>query len=69
MWNHNVHYHPYLLRQIPKRVYRSLDVGCGLGLFARKLGERSEIVDALDIDDAVLAEASILNLAANIFYG
>jgi SAM-dependent methyltransferase len=68
MWNHNVHYHGYLLRQIPKRVCRSLDVGCGLGLFAYKLGERSEVVDALDIDDAVLAEASILNPAANISY-
>ncbi|NJL54545.1 class I SAM-dependent methyltransferase [bacterium] len=68
MWNHNAHYHSYLLRQIPKRVYRTLDVGCGLGLFAQKLAERSEIVDALDADSAVLAEASILNSAPNISY-
>lgn len=68
MWNHNAHYHTYLLHQIPKRVYRTLDVGCGLGLFARKLAERSEIVDALDVDSAVIAEASILNPAPNIFY-
>lgn len=68
MWNHNAHYHSYLLRQIPKRVYRTLDVGCGLGLFARKLAERSEVVDALDVDSAVLAEASILNPAPNISY-
>lgn len=68
MWNHNVHYHRYLLRRIPKQVYRALDVGCGLGLFAWKLAERSAIVDALDVDSAVLAEASILNPAPNISY-
>jgi 2-polyprenyl-3-methyl-5-hydroxy-6-metoxy-1,4-benzoquinol methylase len=68
MWNHNSHYHSYLLRQIPKRVYRTLDVGCGLGAFAWKLAERSEIVDAMDVDSAVLAEASILNPAPNISY-
>jgi 2-polyprenyl-3-methyl-5-hydroxy-6-metoxy-1,4-benzoquinol methylase len=68
MWNHNTHYHSYLLNQIPKRVYRTLDVGCGLGLFAGKLAKRSEVVDALDVDSAVLAEASILNPAPNISY-
>lgn len=68
MWNHNSHYHSYLLCQIPKRVYRTLDVGCGLGLFAWKLAERSEIVDAMDVNSAVLAEASILNPAPNISY-
>jgi 2-polyprenyl-3-methyl-5-hydroxy-6-metoxy-1,4-benzoquinol methylase len=68
MWNHNVHYHSYLLHQIPKRVYRALDIGCGLGLFAWKLAERSASVDALDVDSAVLAEASILNPAPNISY-
>ncbi|HEY9736934.1 MAG TPA: class I SAM-dependent methyltransferase, partial [Trichocoleus sp.] len=68
MWNHNIHYHSFLLRQIPKRVHRALEVGCGLGLFARKLAERSEFVDALDVDSAVLAEASTINSATNISY-
>jgi 2-polyprenyl-3-methyl-5-hydroxy-6-metoxy-1,4-benzoquinol methylase len=68
MWNHNAHYHSYLLHRIPKRVYRTLDIGCGLGLFAWKLAERSEVVDALDVDSAVLAEASILNPAPNVSY-
>lgn len=53
---------------MPKRVYRALDVGCGLGYFACKLAERSEVVDALDVDNAVLVEASILNPAPNIAY-
>ncbi|WP_414546564.1 class I SAM-dependent methyltransferase [Nostoc sp. CCY0012] len=68
MWNHNAHYHSYLLHQIPRRVHRTLDVGCGLGFFTWKLAKQSEVVDALDVDSAVLAEASILNPAANISY-
>jgi 2-polyprenyl-3-methyl-5-hydroxy-6-metoxy-1,4-benzoquinol methylase len=54
MWNHNNHFHNYLLRQLPTKVNRSLDIGCGLGFFARKLAERSEFVDALDVDSAIL---------------
>ncbi len=68
MWDHNTHYHRYLLNQISNRVNRSLDIGCGLGLFARKLAERSNSVDALDVDEAVLAEAADRNFAANIAY-
>ncbi|MBW4459132.1 MAG: class I SAM-dependent methyltransferase [Nodosilinea sp. WJT8-NPBG4] len=68
MWDHNTHYHRYLLHQIPSRINRSLDIGCGLGLFAKKLAERSNLVDALDVDEAVLAEAASLNFAANIAY-
>ncbi|MBW4656215.1 MAG: class I SAM-dependent methyltransferase [Kaiparowitsia implicata GSE-PSE-MK54-09C] len=68
MWNHNTHYHSYLLRQIPVKVSRALDVGCGLGLFAWKLAERSEFVDALDVNSAILTEASNHNPAPNITY-
>lgn len=68
MWNHNSHFHSYLLRQIPKTVCRSLDVGCGLGDFSVKIAQRSELVDAIDVERAVLTEASILNPAPNICY-
>ncbi len=68
MWNHNTHFHNYLLRQFPRKVHRALDIGCGLGLFAWKLAERSEVVDALDVDSAVLKEASNRNSAPNICY-
>lgn len=68
MWSHNIHYHRYLLRRIPQQVDRALDVGCGLGLFSRKLAERSKTVDAVDVDGAVLSAASSLNSAANITY-
>lgn len=68
MWNHNSHFHRYLLRQLPGKVSRALDVGCGLGLFTAKLAERTKVVDAIDINDAILKEASNRNTAPNIRY-
>jgi ubiquinone/menaquinone biosynthesis C-methylase UbiE len=68
MWNHNAHYHSYLLRQMPKRVGRALDVGCGLGHFAWKLAKRAGAVDAVDVDSTVLSEALVINSADNISY-
>jgi 2-polyprenyl-3-methyl-5-hydroxy-6-metoxy-1,4-benzoquinol methylase len=68
MWNHNTHYHDYLLRQLPMKIDRALDIGCGLGMFARKLAQRSEIVDAIDIDSTVLKEALNQYPASNIYY-
>ena len=68
MWNHNNHFHNYLLRQLPKKVNRALDIGCGLGFFARKLAKRSELIEVLDVEKAILEEALDLNSAPNICY-
>ena len=68
MWNHNVHYHDYLLHQFPRKVNRALDIGCGLGFFAGKLAERARTVDAIDIDASILKKASDHNNASNIDY-
>jgi ubiquinone/menaquinone biosynthesis C-methylase UbiE len=68
MWDHNAHFHNYLLRQFPSKIERALDIGCGLGVFALKLAERAEIVDALDADAAILKEASTQHNASNISY-
>ena len=68
MWNHNAHFHDYLLRQIPRKLNRALDIGCGLGLFASKLAHRTKIVDALDLDSKILKEAKTLHSASNIYY-
>jgi len=68
MWDHNAHFHNYLLRQVPSKIERALDIGCGLGLFALKLAERAEIVDALDADAAILKESSTQHNASNISY-
>jgi ubiquinone/menaquinone biosynthesis C-methylase UbiE len=66
-WNHNDHYHPQLLEQIPAGASRALDVGCGTGAFARKLASRVARVDAIDrsVDALALAcerSADVSNL-------
>jgi len=58
LWNHNDHYHGWLLRRLPARFERALDVGCGEGLLAARLAKRAGHVDAIDRDAAVLAEAA-----------
>jgi ubiquinone/menaquinone biosynthesis C-methylase UbiE len=68
MWNHNSHYHNYLLRQLPIKVERILDVGCGQGLFASKVANRAERVDAIDVDRATIEEAVNQHSASNICY-
>ena len=68
MWNHNSHFHNYLLRQCPGNIRRALDIGCGLGIFAQKLAERSEMVDAIDADSLILKEAVNRNAVSNVNY-
>lgn len=49
MWNHNNHYHSFLLKQLPNRGKIALDIGCGTGGFARLLAQRFEKVIAIDL--------------------
>jgi 2-polyprenyl-3-methyl-5-hydroxy-6-metoxy-1,4-benzoquinol methylase len=71
MWNHNSHYHNYLLRQLPIEVEQILDVGCGQGLFASKVANRAKRVDAIDVDRATIEEAvnKHVVITANYFSG
>jgi ubiquinone/menaquinone biosynthesis C-methylase UbiE len=48
-WNHNSHYHEFLLRQIPAHCAEALEIGCGTGAFSRLLAKRSDRVLALDL--------------------
>ena len=56
-WDHNAYYHRLLLRQMPQRCRRVLDVGCGAGAFAARLARRSDQVDALDRSAEMIEEA------------
>jgi SAM-dependent methyltransferase len=53
-WNHNNHYHEYLLRQMPRPCYHALDIGCGTGEFARRLAQRANHVLALDLSPEMI---------------
>ena len=68
MWNHNTHFHSYLLRQLPATSHHALDVGCGLGDFAKVLAKQVKVVDALDGDQVIISEARKRNNMPNINY-
>jgi SAM-dependent methyltransferase len=56
-WNHNRHYHPLLLREVPAGSAEALDVGCGAGEFTRLLAARCTRVTGIDLSPNMVAEA------------
>jgi SAM-dependent methyltransferase len=48
-WNHNSHYHKFLLKQLPYHCENILDIGCGTGAFSRLLAQRANRVVAIDL--------------------
>ncbi|WP_229899238.1 methyltransferase domain-containing protein, partial [Streptomyces capoamus] len=63
-WDHNAHYHRWILRQLPRRFDRALDVGSGSGDLARLLAGRAAAVEAVDADPVITAQARELTPAA-----
>jgi SAM-dependent methyltransferase len=53
-WNHNSHYHDWLLRQVPGSCRLALDIGCGAGMFTRLLAQRATHVYGLDLSPAMI---------------
>lgn len=53
-WDHNAHYHGYLLGQIPKQCRQILEIGCGTGEFSRLLAARAGRVLALDLSPQMI---------------
>ncbi|MFF9145923.1 class I SAM-dependent methyltransferase [Streptomyces sp. NPDC014861] len=56
-WDHNAHYHRWIMRQLPRRFRRALDVGSGSGELARLLATRAEEVRGIDSDPVITARA------------
>ena len=56
-WDHNAHFHSYLLQRLPSSFERGLDVGCGTGTFAHALAARAAQLDAIDVEPAVVDAA------------
>ena len=53
-WNHNAHYHEFLISQIPESCRNILEIGCGTGAFSRLLAKRAEKVIALDLSPQMI---------------
>ncbi|KOU33008.1 class I SAM-dependent methyltransferase [Streptomyces sp. WM6378] len=56
-WDHNAHYHRWILRQLPRRFDRGLDVGSGSGDLARLLASRAKSVQGVDADPMIVERA------------
>ena len=56
-WDNNTYYQPRLLKMLPRRCSRVLDVGCGKGAFAARLAQHADQVDALDYSADMIAAA------------
>jgi SAM-dependent methyltransferase len=54
-WSHNDHFHGWILRRLPARRRRVLDVGCGAGLLLSRLRGSFDEVLGVDADAAMAA--------------
>ena len=57
-WNHNEHFHGWILRNLPARRRVAVEVGCGMGVLVGKLAPRFVRVTGIDADEAMAAAAS-----------
>lgn len=57
VWEHNKHYHKFLLRHVPENCIQALDIGCGKGDFTRLLAQRSQKVLGIDLAPFMIKRA------------
>ncbi|MGN6791109.1 MAG: class I SAM-dependent methyltransferase [Streptosporangiaceae bacterium] len=57
-WNHNEHFHGWVLRNLPARRHAAVDVGCGTGVLAGKLASHFGQVTGIDADAAMASAAA-----------
>lgn len=63
-WDHNAHYHRWILRQLPEHFDRALDIGSGSGDLARLLATRANEVQGIDSDPVIISRAQRLTSPA-----
>lgn len=56
-WNHNSHYHGYLLKHLPQHIGEALDIGSGMGEFARCLATVARHVTGVDLSPEMVRVA------------
>ncbi|MBD2360133.1 class I SAM-dependent methyltransferase [Anabaena minutissima FACHB-250] len=56
-WDHNNHYHKFVLQQLPKHCQTVLDIGCGTGEFSRIVAKTSERVVSIDLSPNMIEVA------------
>jgi SAM-dependent methyltransferase len=56
-WDHNAQYHRWMMRRLPRRFNRALDVGSGSGDLARLLASRAGAVHGIDVDPTIVDRA------------
>ncbi|NHC33569.1 class I SAM-dependent methyltransferase [Scytonema millei] len=54
MWNHNSHYHRFLLKQLTLHCDNILEIGCGTGKLSRLLAQRADRVTAIDLSPKMI---------------
>jgi SAM-dependent methyltransferase len=57
-WNHNEHFHGWILRNLPARRSIAVDIGCGKGVLAGKLATQFAHVTGIDRNVGMAAAAS-----------
>ncbi|MEW5868264.1 MAG: class I SAM-dependent methyltransferase [Chloroflexota bacterium] len=68
-WDHNRHYHAFLLKQLPPICHEALEIGCGTGVFSRCLSRRAGHILALDLSPEMIRIAEERSLQyTNIDY-
>ncbi len=58
-WDHNSHYHNFLLQQLPLHCANILEIGCGTRAFARRLVQRADRVMAVDLSPKMIEVAKL----------
>ena len=57
-WDHNEHFHGWVLRRLPVGARTALDLGCGQGLLVSRLAQRIPDVAGVDRDPGMVAAAT-----------